>query len=106
MADEPQFLTSEFERIALGDQNHAAAVDALRGARDKPYVLIVENDNEKHSLFSGIPNAEDGHALNRLAERLHQVAVYFGQMALNLNFSFMASQFMKDVEEDDAGNND
>lgn len=102
MADGPQFLDSEFQQIAMGDQSHAAAVDALRGARDKSFVMLIEDEEDKFTLFAGMPNSQEGHSVFRMGQRLHQVASYFAQMAANLNLSYMANLLAQSGEEDAA----
>lgn len=97
----PIFSADENERIFLGDQHHAEAIDALRQARKQPWVLMVEQEIGSVTMFSAMPESQDGLVLHRMANYLARASAHLAQLAVQVLYSDMANRIFQRHEEDD-----
>lgn len=106
------FLSDPFQKIVMGDQHHAEAIEALRDSRDKSFVLIIETDPEegKSVLYAYTPHEGTGAALHRMASSLAHAANRYFALAQHVGHQFMlGSMTNPDASttiEDDTGEDD
>lgn len=106
--DGVHWLIDSVDKVVMGDQYHAQAVEALREARGKSWTLLVESEEESGpnegkpyaTLYGASPQASDGHILNRMATYLHNAAHRYMEVAQSARARFMMAQLMGLAEAD------